>query len=370
MSRLWLIFFVALFLAMIIDSRDGNLRDNGCDRQERFITCLLTVALILFCGLRIKGNDTTTYLFMYRNVPLWHEYWAKTNYTFADGIGFGVVTSLLKTWGFSEQNYLMFYATVTLIPYVMFVRRHSQSMLFGVFLMFATGFYLFSLAAIKQCVATGICLLAVEQALDKKWLRYLLLMVAAITFHPYALVYFLVPVLMFRPWTLLTFIYLVVFGLLGIYLDSLLGTVLDITDMMGATYTDDEFTGEGVNLFRVLVCFVPMALAALYGKDLFRDSTRSENLMFNMAMMNALIMFVGLFGTANYFARLANYFLPAQVVVLPWILNKTHPVDRQWMKPACVTGYMGYFLYENLIARPFNYYYKHMSLWDYIATLF
>ena len=134
MSRLWLIFFVALFLAMIIDSRDGNLRDNGCDRQERFITCLLTVALILFCGLRIKGNDTTTYLFMYRNVPLWHEYWAKTNYPFADGIGFGVVTSLLKTWGFSEQNYLMFYATVTLIPYVMFVRRHSQSMLFGGFL--------------------------------------------------------------------------------------------------------------------------------------------------------------------------------------------------------------------------------------------
>jgi hypothetical protein len=88
--------------------------------------------------------------------------------------------------------------------------------------------------------------------------------------------------------------------------------------------------------------------------------------MFNLAMLNALIMFVGLFGTANYFARLANYFLPAQIIVLPWILNRVHPRDRAWLLPACIAGYLGYFYYENAIIRPFDMGYPQMSIWEYL----
>ena len=32
-------------------------------------------------------------------------------------------------------------------------------------------------------------------------------------------------------------------------------------------------------------------------------------------------MFIALFGTANYFARLANYFLIFQTLALPWMLS-------------------------------------------------
>jgi hypothetical protein len=159
------------------------------------------------------------------------------------------------------------------------------------------------------------------------------------------------------------------FMAVGFFLESLLGTVLDITDMMGASYDADEFSGEGVNMFRVLVSFVPLILAALYGKPLFHNSTRTDDLMFNMAMVNALIMFVGIFGTANYFARLANYFLPAQVIVLPWLLNRTAPVDRTWLKPACVLGYLAYFYYEYGILHPFDGEYSQISIWSYLGDL-
>ena len=175
---------------------------------------------------------------------------------------------------------------------------------------------------------------------------------------------------MFRPLTKQTWLYMAVFMAAGFFLESLLGTVLDITDMMGANYDETSFTGEGVNLFRVAVNFVPVILAILYGRPLFRGSSREVNLMFNMAMVNALIMFVGIFGTANYFARLANYFLPAQVIILPWLLKKAHPRDRSWLMPACIVGYLGYFIYENAIIRPFDYGYSHMSFWDYIARFF
>lgn len=370
MTKLWILLAVSLIVAWIIDNRDLDLRRRGIRSREHGVTWVLILVLGFFCGLRIWGNDTVTYLQMYDQMPLWEDFLVSNAYDFATGIGFSALTSLLKTWGFSAQDYLMFYAFATVIPYVLFVRKYSGSMVFGVFLMFTTGFYTFSLAAIKQCMATGLCLMAVSFALDRKWVLYLLWMGLAVLFHPYALIYLLVPFLMFKPWTKWTFIYMAVFMAAGFYLESLLGTVLDITDMMGASYDEESFVGEGVNIFRVMVCFVPVVLAALYGKVLFENSTRTDDLMFNMAMVNALIMFVGIFGTANYFARLANYFLPAQVIVLPWILRKAHHMDKKWLIPGCVVGYLGYFIYENAIIRPFDTEYSHMNFWDYVLGLF
>ena len=356
-------------MAFVIDQRDCQLRYEGVRRREGLVTCLLIVVLGFFCGLRIWGNDTGTYLEIYEYLtPEWSKITPENTPEFSSGLGFFYVSSMLKTLGFTEQDYLMFFAFATVIPYVLFVRRYSRSAVFGVFLMFTTGFYTFSWAAVKQCMALGICLMALDYALEKKWIRYGLMVAVAMFFHPYAMVYFLVPFMMFRPWTFRTFLYTALFIAIGFYLDTLIGTVLDITDMMGAVYTEESFTGEGVNLFRVAVSFVPMVLAVLYGKKLFHDASEADCLMFNLAMLNALIMFVGIFGTANYFARLANYFLPAQVIVIPWILRKTHPRDRAWLTLACIAGYLGYFVYENAIIRPFDAGYSHMSFWEYIRN--
>ena len=371
MKRLWILLAASLVMAWMIDHRDQELQRRDANRREHMVTVLMIVVLSFFCGLRTWGNDTGTYLDIYEYLtPTLDKITASNTPEFSSGIGFFYMSSLLKTLGLSKQDYLMFYAFASVIPYVLFVRKHSRTMVFGVFLMFATGFYTFTLAAIKQCMATGLCLMAVDFALDRKWIRYSVFVGLAILFHPYALVYLLVPFMMFKPWTPKTFVYVGIFIAAGFYLDTLIGTVLDITDMMGAEYTTDELMGEGINLFRVAVSFVPLLLAALYGKALFQNSTREDDLMFNLAMLNALIMFVGIFGTANYFARLANYFLPAQVIVLPWILGKAHPRDKAWLVPACIVGYLGYFYYENAIIRPFDTNYAHTSFWGYIAGLF
>lgn len=370
MSSLWIIFAVALVLAALIDNRDNTFWLNGYQKRDRLLTFALLLMLTLFCGLRTWGNDTPTYRMMFEQMPLWDNYWEETTYTYSGGIGFGALTSIIKTMGFSSQDYLMFYAFLTVTPYVLFVRKYSKTLVFGVFMMFVTGFYTFSFAAIKQSMATGLCLMAVESAIEKKWIRYGIFIFLGCMFHPYALVYLLVPFLFFRPWTIRTFLFMGATVMASIFLESLLGTVLDITDMMGATYDESSFTGEGVNIFRVTVSFAPLIIAAVYGKQIFGRFTRAENLMFNMAMLNALIMFVGLFGTANYFARLANYFLPAQVIILPTLILKLPPKDKRWMIPLCIVGYLGYFYYENNIIRPFATAYDHMSLWEYLSSLF
>ena len=371
MTRLWVLLAVSLGIAWIIDFRDKNFAAAGSKKKDVFFTFLLTVILAFFCGLRTWGNDTGTYrdIYVYLTTDL-SGFFASEMPAFADGIGLAFINSLLKTLNFTFQDILVFYAFATIIPYVYFVRKYSSSMVFGVFLMFTTGFYTFTLAAIKQCMATAFCVLAVDTALEKKWGRYILFMALASLFHPYSLVYLLVPIMTFKPWTKRTFIYMAIFIGIGFLLEELLGVVLDITDMMGADYREDEFIGEGVNIFRVMVAFVPLLIATVGGKKTFATSTRTDNLMFNLAMLNALIMFVGLFGTANYFARLANYFLPGQIITLPFLLKRWTPTQRRILTVACIVGYLGYFVYEHAIIRPFDSGYPQMNFFDYISSLF
>ena len=369
MNRLWLILAVSLGIAKLINWRDDRLRAEGREQRERFFTVCLILLLGFFCGLRTWGNDTVTYMQVFDQLPTWDGFLAQGNFKFSEGIGFLASVSLIKTLGLTMQDYLMVFAFATIIPYVLFVRRFSVNMVFGVFLLFATDMYTFSLAAMKQTMATGLCLAGLPMLLDGKKIRYILMVGLASLFHPYALIYLIAPLVMFQPWKGKTVVMTVIFVAAGFLLDSLIGTVLDITTAMGAEYTEAEMMGAGVNIFRVLVSFVPMILACFFGSSLFERADKKVWLMFNLSMLNALIMFVGLFGTANYFARMANYFLPAQVVILPWMIYSAHPSDRRWMIPCTVIGYTGYFFYENNVIRPFDTGYSHMQFWDYVLDL-
>lgn len=92
-------------------------------------------------------------------------------------------------------------------------------------------------------------------------------------------------------------------------------------------------------------------------------------LIFNLSMLNAEIMFVALFGTANYFARLANYFLIFQTLTLPWLLRFFRPSARRMLTVCIVVCYVLYFYYQSAIVLPFDFLFDRVDLIDYIKTL-
>ena len=152
----------------------------------------------------------------------------------------------------------------------------------------------------------------------------------------------------------------------GFFLRPVLGMIVNITTRLGEEYTISAFTGEGVNIFRVLVCNVPLVLSCIYRKKLFADSSETENLMVNLTMLNGAIMFVGLFGTANYFARLANYFLIFQSLSLPWMLKKIGGRDGRMLTILMVLGFAAYFYYANAINQPFDRDFARLSAAEYM----
>jgi hypothetical protein len=79
-----------------------------------------------------------------------------------------------------------------------------------------------------------------------------------------------------------------------------------------------------------------------------------------------MIMFIGLFGTANTFARLANYFLIFQTISLPYLISLMSKTNRRLLTGMAVVLFSIYFLYSNSIHGGVG---SFMSLSDYLKQI-
>ena len=200
-------------------------------------------------------------------------------------------------------------------------------------------------------------MVAVDKAINKKWFWFVFWIFIAETFHAYSFLYLIVPLLFFVPWqNNKTFMWIVIFFFIGILLRPMLGTVLSITDALGEGYTVESFNQTGVNPFRTVVCLVPLALSFVLRKqinDPYNEVNRAEGLCMNLAFLNGEMMFVALFGTANYFARLANYFYIFPVIAVPRMLNLVKPKWRFLLKVVAIGCYI-YFMWYSQIYSGFD----------------
>ena len=353
MWKLVPVVLISLAAAFFYD-RFSTKRENlsGYVYKEKILWLIPIIAMAVFAGLRTGYNDTTAYTFAYDEHTKSNFDFSDVSWSFGDNFGFNVFSIILKSLGFSTNGYLMVFAIITYGIYIWFIHKYSTDFLMSMFL-FICLIFTFPLAAIKQCVAVAFCLLAVDKAINKKWFWFAFWILVAESFHAYSFMYLIVPLLFFVPWQdKRTVMWIVIFFFAGILLRPMLGTVLSITDALGEEYTAESFNQAGVNPFRLLVCLVPLVLSFILRKqinDPYNEVNRAEGLCMNLAFLNGEIMFVALFGTANYFARLANYFYIFPVIALPRLFNMVNPKWRTLMKICVVVCYFLFFYYSEYV---------------------
>ena len=330
--------------------------------------------MTLFVGLRTDYNDTRTYTDAYNMMEIGDTFnelfdgieWLKLG----ENPGFEITSRILKYFGASDQTYLMFYAILTICINLWFLRKYSRNFAWSLFLYVTFSGYTFALAAIKQCIAMAFCLIAVDRHIQKKNLGFVFWILLAALYHPYALLYFVVPVMHFKPWGGMSIATMAVAIFAGFALQPMLGTIIDITSAMGETYTIDSFNGEGVNIFRLAAVAVPAILAFLVQNQLKEEETCTDDIMINLSMLNAEIMFIGLFGTANYFGRLANYFQPFQALAIPWLLSYFEKKTRRTITVIAILCYSAFFVYSMMYTGSFDSGFRRITLIEYLRSIF
>ncbi len=376
MTELLPIFIFSMILAYLSDRSSDAYIDQWGDkrytRKDKIFFFIMALSMCVFAGLRRSYNDTYTYLNIYNaDISAEKSILSQMTYSLSDSPAFKLAILTMKKIGLSDQTYLMLFALFDVGVGLWFIRKYTNSIALAVFYFFTMDMYTFYMAAIVQCTAQACCLIAVDRLLSNKKLGFWLWIIIGILFHPYCALYVIALVMVKAPWTKVTYISLLAVGLGVVFFRPILGAVVEITSAMGEDYTVEEFSQEGVNVFRVAVCMIPTILSFAAQRFLLENKDKKENLIINLAILNGLLMFLGLFGTANYFARMANYFLIFQIFALPLLFRYFNPQSKSMLIMMSIVGYALYFYYSNgILYGGFDVIFRRVTLLEYLQSLF
>lgn len=382
MVQFTLLYWGTVFLLWLSDLSDSRhtvnrLAQTGRHhfmlRRSDLFMALAIFWLTSFSFLRTRYNDTETYIFSYQNAQ-----------SVADGIANGTFTdwtgnplSMLYRSAMRELTenyhiYFLFPAFLSSFSVVKLLKRYSVHPGFSLLIFFSLGTYALYIAALKQCLAIFFLLMAIPYAIDRKYVRFYLLVLVAILFHTHAFMFAIVPLLMEKPWGKITWL------LLGATLFAMatynytLGAFMEYAQSLGAFVAENEvFDNHSINILRVLVYWVPALLALVFRRYVTRDSTRTENLFINMSIVSAFILTIGLVQGANLYARMAGYFELSTAVALPMMIEKIFTKRSARFVTTCAIGlYFVYFLYEFGITKNFGAEYQAISWLEFISGFF
>ena len=342
--------------------------------QRADIFMVIAIAwLTCFSFLRTSYNDTYTYIWMYDN--------AETAQEFIDNGGLLDLTgnplsyfyqSFMHDLTDNYHIYFFFPAFMSSFAVIKLFKQYSVSPGMSVLIFFSIGTYMMYVAALKQCLAMFFLLWSLPYAIDKKYVRFYILVFMAILFHTHAFMFAIVPFLLEKPWGKVTWAGLVFTLFAMATYKFTLGKFMEWAQSLGAFVSEEEiFDGHQINVLRVVVYWVPVLFALLFRQRLFQDSTKVENLFTNMSIVGAFILTIGVVEGANLYARMAGYFEVATAVTLPWMIKKVfNKQSAQLVTLAAGICYFGYFMFEFGVSKSFGSQYAAITIWEFLSSLF
>lgn len=342
-------------------------------RKADIFMIVVIVWMTCFSFLRTSYNDTETYITHFMQSETAADFFVRDGLLDWTGNPLSeLYRDVVRDATTNYHIYFFFPAFLSSFAVVKLFKRYSVNPAFSLLIFFSIGTYVMYIAALKQCFAMFFLLLALPYAIDRKYVRFYLLVFVAMLFHTHAFMFAIVPLLFGKPWgkTSIGFL-LAAFFSMATY-DATLGAFMEYAQSIGALVAEIEvFDNNPINILRVIVYWVPALLALAFRKRLFSNSTRTENLFVNMSMVSAFILMIGLIQAANLFARMAAYFEIATAIALPWMIKKLFTKrSAQFITICAAVLYFGYFLYEFGVSKDFGNDYSAISLWQFVTSLF
>lgn len=342
MLKLYILMAFTIGMAYMYDKIEFETRFGKS--RPWFIYVPIVAVLICFNGLRGAYNDTWNYRDVYDHLTKgFPEAWDDFSWSLGSNPAFELIQSFFKTYNIDVHLFLFFFGFCTILLYMRFLRRHSVDFPLTMYFFFTMGCYMFTLAAMKQCMAIAICMLAVEFIIKKKYLPFILLVGIASLFHIFVVIFLVVPFLDFRPWSGKMYVFLVILFIGCLAIGPMINMFADAASSYNDGYNETSLTGEGVNVFRIIAASAPIILSFFYKEQLFSENTRQERIFMNACVVYFGIQLMGLFGTAMVFVRMSNYFMLFPAVTLPWMFSKMKNHAGDFIKIVACCCYFAFF---------------------------
>lgn len=270
---------------------------------------LAAIPLVLVSGLRWEtGIDHTNYYYVFYNI--------RDHLNTHVEIGFKLLCKAILL--FTQNLSVMFFlcALITGVFTTIAIRQNSDNYLMSMFLYMAMGYYFYSMNSIRHFMALGMYLFAFIFMRKRKFLPFLLVILAAACFHKIALIaiplYFLLNIRYKAYW----------YGIFaGILLPMMFfhRQILDfIYQFVFGFYKQYEAANVGYSYLNIFITLVLSILCFIYRKQLL-ERDKSNIILINSAYFG--LIFFSLCGWIPVYTRIGQYLTVLSLFLIPKIIQ-------------------------------------------------
>lgn len=281
------------------------------EKSKLLCVQIVTVVLTCFSGFRSwRYGDLMHHCFAYleANVPDW-TLDTKNN---VDTIGLQLLCRAFGQMGFGFETLLFFVAAFCAIALGIIVYRYSSSPFFSYLMYIALGNYMNSFNTLKQAIASAFIMLAFIEIIEKKPVRFVLLVLLAFLFHKPAILFLAAYFIANKKIDKLYFAAIAAAAVGVIFF------IDEIVTWLSELYYDTmEFeVNEDVGFKQIMmVAIIVLAFVLRPPKEYDRVYKCTFGIMLTAALLQAFAIY------DNVFTRLADYYFQFFVIFVPLMLE-------------------------------------------------
>lgn len=287
----------------------------------------LGVLLVVIAGFRYGiGTDYYTYEYIYNNIE-------NTSYIEP---GYRYVNIVLKYLGCSYELSVLFFALITNLLLLYFIKQYSIDFVFSVVLYVAFNYYFISFNAVRQMLGIAIFFIGIQFALRKKYVRFFFITAFAALFHYSVFIGVLYPIFQINKKRMYIMIWLASIPFIILPIQGVVTKLIPASFHYASYFTSSFFTEtSSAAVFKLIVPNVFVVLAFYY-ISAFNNATEKFWLhlfVFSTAFANSA-------HGVNVLIRLNYVFQITEIIFYPLFIYKVQKIE----KPVVTWLFFGYFV--------------------------
>lgn len=336
-----LFFFLAGFWVL-------SYEEHGTRKKRVTICCFLSALLLItIAALRgsTVGTDTASYVEDYEKVVSLS--WAELFEYYSDNPGYYALSKIFADYGINIQIWFGFVALLYVGSFTRLIKRFAKDVGFSYILFTTLGLYAFSLAGLKQTMAMAITMWSFYFFFNKKYIRFIALVLLAYVFHTSAVVFLLIiPIRIIKQSRGYYFIIAIVFLMFVYGFDKIINLGLSLlgNEHYVESYIEADEESQGT-LTMFFVLFI-IQIVSLWYMRRYNLVDKDAKLYFGISFLAVISNIMSLMVASAF--RIGLYFCPFSIIMLSNCLSmEENPEIRFRLKLGAALVFLFFFWYTN-----------------------
>lgn len=319
-----MIIWVALvgFLGELSARVEKNKLGNYEKRISKLFIFLGMAYIVFMIGLRSGVGDTYAYINMFEDMPSNVIEFSEEQYP--KDKGFFIASILFKQFISTDYHVWLFFISVICgFSVARAVYKHSNNYFYSLFLFIVMAQFVWMINGIRQFIVVTILFCNLDLIVDKKPIRFFILVGLLSTIHITALV--MIPVYFYaqiKPFSMEQLVAIMIVLAVGLSIDKIANAFsYTLEDTAYEGYLEAAATSTGSNILRSVVAICPFILAWFGRKQIISTNSKLVNVCVNMSLASGILYFISSFSGGILIGRLPIYFDLYNIILLPWLIK-------------------------------------------------